>query len=163
MSTPAGLYVEGIQKQLHDYFAAWLPSESRRLGDVGSLHGKFFRSVTSLDDLEIPFQERPDTSPTILDMTSESRVTVTFKARGETNDSLPNIPKAEAGVGLEFGKEGTFITRTLFSGPRVDLLGTDRASSCLDATTPAAADDSLYLDLVLDSEEAGSDSEEALR
>jgi len=45
------------------------------------------------------------------------------------------------------------VKRKLFSKPRVELLSADQPSCSLDDVTPATADESLYLDMVLDSEE----------
>lgn len=53
MPTSAELYVRGIRKETKLYFAAWLPNEVLKLGDVGFLEGgflkkDFFKKWTSL-------------------------------------------------------------------------------------------------------------------
>ena len=111
MPTPADLYIEGIRKKLKNYYAAWLPNEKLRLGDVGVLRGKLFTRVTSLADLGITFAERPDADPTPIDYVSESGVSMYFKGAGEVNTNLPNVPEGKAGVGVEFSREGAFVLK----------------------------------------------------
>ena len=45
------------------------------------------------------------------------------------------------------------VKRRIFSEPGLGLLGAEHPASSLDDVTPATADESLYLDVVLDSEE----------
>jgi hypothetical protein len=111
MSTPAELYVSGIKKKLKNYYAAWLPSEKLKLGDVGVLSGTLFTRLTSLADLGISFAERPDTDSAPIDYVSESGVAIFLKAAGEVNTSVPNVPQGKAGVGVEFSQEGAFILK----------------------------------------------------
>lgn len=112
MSTPAELYVNGIKKKFANYFAAWLPGEKLRLGDVGVIKNNLFTRITSLEHLGIKFTERPDESSTPIDYVSESGVSVFFKTSGEINPSLPNVPEANAGIGVEFSHEGAFIIKS---------------------------------------------------
>ena len=111
MATPAELYVEGVKKKLKNYFCAWLPNHTLKLGDVGILNGKFFTQVTTLDKLGIPFEVREDDSPTPMDFTSDSGVSFSFKLGGETNAELTSIPQAKAGIGISFGKQGSFVVK----------------------------------------------------
>lgn len=114
MATPAEVYINGIKKKLKNYFAAWLPNEDIKLGDIGVLDGNLFTRVTSLNKLgklSINFQERPDTHPTPIDYVSESGVSFFVKATGESNPKLPNLPAAKAGVGIEFSREGSFVVQ----------------------------------------------------
>jgi hypothetical protein len=106
---PAELYVNGIKKKLALYHAAWLPNAKFHLGDVGELNDNFFQSVRNLKDMNIAFQELPDNSPSNLDIVSDQGVSITFKATGQTNPSLPNVPNAEAGIAIEFGSVGAFL------------------------------------------------------
>jgi hypothetical protein len=107
--SPAELYVNGIKKKLCLYHAAWLPNTKLRLGDVGVLKDNFFQPVCNLKDMNIAFQELPDNSPSNLDIVSDQGVSITFKAAGQTNSSVPNVPTAEAGVAVEFGSQGAFL------------------------------------------------------
>jgi hypothetical protein len=109
MTTPADLYIDGIKKKLKNHWAAWLPNEKLKLGDVGILEGRLFTRVTSLSGLSIPFKERPDTDATPMDYVSESGVTMYFKAAGEVNTNLPSVPQAKAGVGVDFSASGAFV------------------------------------------------------
>jgi hypothetical protein len=109
MTTPAELYVNGIKKKLRNYYAAWLPSEKLQLGDVGVLNGNVFSRITTLGSCGISFTTRPDPNSTPLDYVSESGVSIFLKAAGEVSTQLPNIPQAQAGVGVEFSKQGAFV------------------------------------------------------
>jgi len=111
MPTPAELYVKGIKKKFRNYFAAWLPNEPLKLGDVGILEENFFTRITSLQELGISFQEREDPDSSPIDFVSESGVSFAFKSAGETNPNLPGIPEAKAGIGIEFSQEGTFVVK----------------------------------------------------
>ncbi|MEG4323300.1 MULTISPECIES: hypothetical protein [unclassified Microcoleus] len=109
MATPQEVYVNGIKKQLNNYYAAWLPSTRFQLGDVGFLTGNLFNKVTSLENLGISFRESPDQDSTKIEYVSESGVSRIIKAAGHLNPNLPNIPEGQVGIGIEFSKEGAFI------------------------------------------------------
>ncbi len=109
MTSPAELYVNGIREKFKIYHAAWLPNVTLHLGDIGVLQDNFFIQVTSLKNLGIDFNERPDTDSTPIDLVSESGVGITFKSAGQLNPNLTNLPQAEAGVGVEFSEQGAFV------------------------------------------------------
>lgn len=109
MATPQKIYVNGIKKQLKNFYAAWLPSTRFKLGDVGTLNGNLFEKVTSLDNLGISFKESRDRDSTKIEFVSESGVSRIIKAAGQFNPNLPNIPESQAGIGIEFSKQGAFI------------------------------------------------------
>lgn len=109
MTSPAELYVNGIKRKLNNYYAAWLPNEKLKLGDIGVLQGNFFRRITKLEDLGIAFEERPDADSTPIDYVSENGVDILVKASGEINTQIPNIPEAKAGIAVEFSQQGAFI------------------------------------------------------
>ena len=111
MNSPADLYVKGMRKKFEKYYAAWLPDETFRLGDVGAIENDFFIRLTSLHELGIEFEERPDTEtePSPMNFQSESGVEFSFKAAGEINPNLPNVPEAEAGVAVKFSELGAFV------------------------------------------------------
>jgi hypothetical protein len=107
--TPAELYVNGVKDKLALYHAAWLPNVKLDLGDIGVLKNDFFEPVRNLNDIGIVFQERPDNSPSTLDIVSDEGVSITFKLAGQTNPQVPNVPAADAGVSVEFGSKGAFL------------------------------------------------------
>ncbi|MBA3045049.1 MAG: hypothetical protein FP824_02405 [Euryarchaeota archaeon] len=109
MRTPAELYVREIRRKLKYYFAAWLPGEELKLGDVGILEGDFFRRETTLEALNISFTERPDTSPTPIELVSQQGTSFTLKISGEANDAIPVLPVNKAGISLNFSNEGAFV------------------------------------------------------
>lgn len=110
MST-ADIYISGIKKKLKNYYATWLPNEKLKLGDVGILDGILFSRVTTLDNLGISFTERPDKDSAAMDYVSESGVSLFFKAAGDINTAIPNVPQGKAGLGVEFSHEGAFILK----------------------------------------------------
>jgi len=107
----AQLYIRGIRRVLGDYYAAWLPNEVLRLGDVGVLRANQFRRVTSLQAFGVKFDARVDRSPTELDFSSGSDVHLVSKAAGELNEKLPGIPVARAGIGVQFDHAGGFVLK----------------------------------------------------
>ena len=113
MTTPETLYVDGIKKRFSNYFAAWLPNEPYRLGDLGILNGNIFIRTNNVQDPSIgfTFTERADPDPSPIDVVSESGVALMFKAAGEVNTLLPNVPQGEAGIGIEFSAQGAFILK----------------------------------------------------
>jgi hypothetical protein len=107
--TPEEFYTQGIKTKLAFYYPAWRPSTGFELGDVGTMDGVVFRRLRTLKDIGITFTERPDPQPSALDIISGEGASVTFKAAGQTNAALPNIPAASAGVSVDFGRAGAFL------------------------------------------------------
>jgi hypothetical protein len=103
------LYTRGLKRKLANYWAAWLPATHFAIGDIGTLNGSVFEKVGSLDNLKLKYYAETDSDPSPLDISSESGVSVSFKAAGETNPSFEHIASGEAGVKVEFGEEGAFI------------------------------------------------------
>lgn len=101
------MYVKTIKEKLSNYYAAWLPNEKLKLGDVGPLNSAFFYRTTSLGDLGINFNEVPDDSSTPFSMLSGKEAEIDMKLKGETNEEI--LPVAKAGVKLNFKKMGGFI------------------------------------------------------
>jgi hypothetical protein len=73
------------------------------------MDGVTFRRLRNLKDLGISFDVLPDENASALDIVSGEGAVITFKAAGQTNQALPNIPAASAGVGVDFGREGAFV------------------------------------------------------
>jgi hypothetical protein len=110
MAESADLYVNGIRKQLNNYFATWMPNTQHHLGDVGVFSGNFFIKVTSLQELNISFAEREDkNSKTSINCVSISGVKKTSKSSAEINASIPALPSGKAGIEIEFDKKGAYI------------------------------------------------------
>ncbi len=107
MGSPAATYVRGLHQKF-DFYAAWPPNQSRRLGDVGRMADGQFERVSTLDLLGISFSERQGPPGSDLSHTSGSSVFIQLKAKGET---LPGsaIPNAKAGALVEFSSEGAFV------------------------------------------------------
>lgn len=103
------LYAKGIKRKLENHWAAWLPGTHFAIGDVGTLNGYLFEKVGTLDELKLKYYAETDTDPSPLGISSESGVSVSFKAAGETNPSFAHIGAAEAGLKIEFGAQGAFI------------------------------------------------------
>ena len=108
MANICDIYSTGIKRKLKNYWAAWLPTTKFQIGDVGILNGKYFEKIGSLKELKIDFKIEEDTSPSPIEIVSESGVSINFKIAGETNTAFPNIPAAEAGVKFKFGSAGAF-------------------------------------------------------
>src|SRR5258706_3769177 len=109
METPEEIYVNGIKKQFRHFFAAWPPNEVLTLGDVGLLDGNIFVRIKNVQapDLNISFETLQHTNPSMIDLMSDSGVSITLKAAGEVNQALlPNVPKGEAGMSIKFSKQG---------------------------------------------------------
>jgi hypothetical protein len=113
--TPADLYINGIKKKLKNYYAAWLPNEKLRLGDVGILDGNMFTRVTSLGALGVPFTERADQASTPIDYVSEAGVSLFFKMAGEMNPTFPSLPTEKAGIAVNFNQSGAFLFKAVDS------------------------------------------------
>ena len=103
------LYAKGIKRKLENYWAAWLPGTHFAIGDIGTLNGYLFEKIGTLDELKLKYYAVTDTDPSSLDISSESGVSVSFKAAGETNTSFAHIGAAEAGLKIQFGAQGAFI------------------------------------------------------
>ena len=65
----------------------------------------------SLGELEIPFQITEDNSASPLELVSESGVSFILKLAGEANETFENVPKASAGVKINFGSQGAFVVQ----------------------------------------------------
>jgi len=111
MANICDIYAKGVKKSLKNYWPAWLPSTRYNLGDIGVLNGCYFEKVGSLNELEISFQITEDTSPSPIELVSESGVSFTLKLAGEANETFENIPKASSGIKINFGSQGAFVVQ----------------------------------------------------
>ena len=74
------LYTKGIKRRLANYWAAWLPGTHFNIGDVGTLNGYLFEKVATLDGLTIKYYTESNEQPTSLDISSDTGVSISFKA-----------------------------------------------------------------------------------
>jgi hypothetical protein len=105
------LYSKGIKRKLKNYWAAWLPGTRFDVGDIGTLNGYLFEKAGTLAELGIKFYAESASDPSMLDISSESGVSVLLKAAGETNKAFSHIGKGEAGAKIDFGSTGAFIVQ----------------------------------------------------
>jgi hypothetical protein len=103
------LYSKGIKRKLANYWPAWLPGTRFTIGDIGILNRYLFEKVGELEELGLKYYAQPTDNSSPLDISSESDVSVSFKAAGETNSSFAHVGAAEAGLKIEFGAQGAFI------------------------------------------------------
>jgi hypothetical protein len=75
-------YIRGIHDKFN-FYAAWPPTQLRKLGDVGRLVDGQFERVTTLARLGIKFEERVGPPGNDLSHTSGSSVAVHIKAQGD--------------------------------------------------------------------------------
>ncbi len=90
------------------YHAAWYPDRDLKIGDYGRMEGGVFNSRGNLSDFGIHIDLDVDESASKLEINLSKHVSISVKAAGETNAFLPSVPKAEAGIALEFEREGAF-------------------------------------------------------
>jgi hypothetical protein len=112
VSNVCDIYVKGIKEKLRNYWSAWLPNSRFDLGDVGILNGYYFEKVASLGELDIPFEPRRDESPSPLELVSSAGVSLAVKLAGETNGNFETVPSADAGIKVDFAKEGSFVVES---------------------------------------------------
>lgn len=99
-------------KELYErfgYTATWTPAVSIKLGDVGIIGENIFRRVSSLKEMNIPFNVRRGKAQENLIYTSESGVSLNFKAVGSpiVNGGSPLVQKA--GATIDFQKKAGIV------------------------------------------------------
>ena len=107
MSKASKLYLKEIYQRF-SYLAVWLPNTNLNLGDVGVQDADEFKMMTTLNNLGVPFVVRTSETPVDFTYTSHSGVTLKTKAEGEVAAGTM-LPEAQAGISLQFGKEGAFL------------------------------------------------------
>lgn len=86
------------------YLATWTPGVQLALGDVGVMKDRLFTRITTLANLQIPFEERPDPSKEAQKHSSSGSVSITFKAAGKAPQAGSVLSEAEAGFSIDFKK-----------------------------------------------------------
>lgn len=109
----AQTYCRRVKKDSRLYYAQWFPNATVELGQIGKLvDGAIFVAKTTLEQQGIAFETVDDKSPAQLDLTSSNDVKVTFKLAGEFSTTAPTIPKASAGVVMEFGRKAAYVIKS---------------------------------------------------
>ena len=111
MSEAGTLYVKGIYDRF-SYLATWLPNTSLVLGDVGFQEGGYFKRMTTLKELGIPFKVRSGKKPVDFTYTSQSGITFQTKAAGEVAAGT-TLPLGQAGIVIEFNESGAFLFQAI--------------------------------------------------
>lgn len=102
------LYAKDVYDGL-GYRPTWLPGSPVELGTVGVIEEGIFRPITDLKKLDIPFEVKVDSDRDSIDFASRNGVSISFKAAGEANGKFKAIAKADAGVLIEFSREGAVV------------------------------------------------------
>jgi hypothetical protein len=102
------LYAKDVYENLR-YRPTWLPGSPVELGAVGIIEEGIFRPITDLKTLDIPFEVKVDPDQDAIDFASKNGVSISFKAAGEVNGKFEAIAKADAGVLIEFSREGAVV------------------------------------------------------
>lgn len=95
------------------YLATWTPGVQMELGDVGVVKDKLFTRITTLANLEIPFEVRPDASKESQKHSSSGSVSITFKAAGKAPALGSALSQAEAGFSIDFKKSNSTVYEAL--------------------------------------------------
>ncbi len=99
-------YIKEMTKEF-GYHATWTPAIPIKLGDIGVFHDGVFERVNSLKNLGFVIEERPTLPPEkFLEYKSEHSVNIKFKTAAEAAPVNSMLGAADAGVIIEFGKEG---------------------------------------------------------
>ena len=98
--------------QRYKYFATWLPNTNVQLGDVGIIEGKYFKRKTSLKLLGVNFATRVGDKPLAFNDDLTGGLQVQAKMAGEVAAGSV-LPLAEAGISIDFTKEGAFLFHAL--------------------------------------------------
>lgn len=107
-------------KELYErfgYLGTWTPATPLNIGDVGEMDGNVFRRVSSLEEMNIPFTVRQAKDKEDLIYTSESGVSLSFKAAGSpvVGGSSLLIQKAGATIDFHNGAGVVFVARGCLS------------------------------------------------
>ena len=99
------LYAQEVYEGL-GYRPTWLPGTPVALGNIGVIEDGIFRPITDLTQIGIRFDVKVDPARDAIDYTSKNGVSMSFKAGSEVNGKFKAIATADAGVLIEFSREG---------------------------------------------------------
>jgi hypothetical protein len=103
MQGPQSQYTTELYKRF-GYLATWTPATPVSIGDVGEMDGNVFRRVSSLKEMNVPFTVRQAQNKEDLIYTSESGVSLSFKAAGSPVVSGSSLLVQKAGAMIDFHK-----------------------------------------------------------
>ena len=103
-------YAKEIYKSLN-YHATWFPNEVLKLGDIGYVKDCQFEYITSLEDLNIPYEVRTETTPADLEYSSAGGVSMTVKIAGDQPVPGSCLAISEAGISLHFENAHAVVFR----------------------------------------------------
>ena len=98
---PVKFYTETVY-QKYNYYAAWEPNKTIKLGDIGILNGYQFEYIDNLSNLGISFKVREDDNFGKLDFLSDREAQVSIKLSGQAPMEGMNLGEAEAGFQVDF-------------------------------------------------------------
>jgi len=111
------LYIDAISDKLGlggRWIANWPPGMPIALGAVGDIEGGGFvqRGHLADPDRAVPFAEdHVEDRPDGYDWATHGAVQVLAKAEGETSRAIPHVPKASAGIKIEFSRKNAVAIR----------------------------------------------------
>jgi hypothetical protein len=112
MASAARQYTAELKRELR-YLASWPPGVRVELGDIGTIDGdNVFMRVASLRGLGISFKKAAASEGAqTFDYASSGAVEIEFKLAGQTSQLTPNVPSANAGLGIRFTREHATVFR----------------------------------------------------
>ena len=99
-------------KQIYDnlkYRPTWLPGKPISLGSVGPIKDGTFDPITSLDNLNLPFEVILDFERDSIDYSSKTGVSIILKGAGDANPKFEVVASACAGALVEFTRIGGVV------------------------------------------------------
>ena len=112
MGSIAVMYCKQVKRDSRLYFGQWMPNSRMELGTIGKREdGVLFVPKTSLSRQGIAFEVEEDEFSSPLDLQSSSGVRISTKLAGEVSADAPSIPKASAGVVVEFGRQAAYVIK----------------------------------------------------
>lgn len=103
MQGPQYQYTKELYKHF-GYLATWTPATPISIGDVGEMDGSVFRRVSSLKEMNVPYTIRQAQNKEDLIYTSESGVSLSFKAAGSPVVGGSSLLVQKAGATIDFHK-----------------------------------------------------------
>ncbi len=108
MSSAQNQYTNEMKRKF-GYYATWNPGVPLKLGDIGIFKRNVFTRISGLDDFNISFEVRPDTTKTPLEHNSQGSVTITTKLSGTVAPQGSVLTDIDAGIIVEFSKENSTL------------------------------------------------------
>ncbi|MFZ2897006.1 MAG: hypothetical protein WA004_00185 [Saprospiraceae bacterium] len=94
------------------YRATWSPYRKMQVGRFGSFSGSNWMEEGSLiDDFDLDIKISSDPGQNVLELTSETGVTISTKLSGKPSGAFAALSDTEAGIAVEFGAENAIVFR----------------------------------------------------